>query len=391
MAKYYDISEIFKSALKFYSSGKVFKDMMYGGELFPLEIKLNAVKQKDIQTNFSTLMQEIQKLKKEPFELLYREYNFKSVGIQKLPIVVKFPSRDSFLEYVGKREEFSRYRRVYGLVVQRYEVFKELLEEKPFLVLEYETSWERLFLVCEYFSHKLKKPLYIRELSIKGVDTKFIEKHKNILDKLLMKLLPFAKVDESINSLAHYGFEKKYGLKYPQSMVRFRVLDKLLYISGLSDLSVTIEEFHSLHLKCKNIFIVENKITTLSFPSMQESIVIFGSGYGVEVLKGVEWFKEKKIYYWGDIDRDGFAILSQIRGYYPQVESFCMDEKTIKNSVEFSSEDTNKKKSPKELAHLSQEEKIVYNKLLKDSYGENFRLEQERIDFEYVKSALEYI
>ncbi len=135
------------------------------------------------------------------------------------------------------------------------------------------------------------------------------------------------------------------------------------------------------------IFIIENKITFLSFFEIEDSIAIFGSGYKVSALKDAKWLQEKEIYYWGDIDLDGFAILSQLRSYFPNAKSFLMNEETIEKFKDLSVEYI-PKNVYRELENLILEEKRVYKRLQNDFYGKNFRLEQERLPFSYVRTAV---
>jgi len=122
---------------------------------------------------------------------------------------------------------------------------------------------------------------------------------------------------------------------------------------------------------------VENEITALSFPAIKNAIVIFAKGYGVGVFKDVKWLNDKEIYYWGDIDMDGFAILSQARGYFPQIQSLFMDINTLEEFIDLGVKSSNK--SYKKLLHLTEDEELLYERLFSDYYGENFRLEQERL------------
>jgi hypothetical protein len=78
--------------------------------------------------------------------------------------------------------------------------------------------------------------------------------------------------------------------------------------------------------------VVENKTTlytTLTLPKMNDTIAIFGSGFSVFNLKNVRWFDNLKLLYWGDIDVQGFEILSQFRTYFPQTKSVLMDKQTF--------------------------------------------------------------
>ncbi|MEA3228607.1 MAG: DUF3322 domain-containing protein, partial [Campylobacterota bacterium] len=306
MPKFYNIEEIFQKVLKIYTSGKVWKDFIVSENLFPLEIKLKKVKQIDIRDNYSQLIKELNSLKKEVFEMEYQEFHFKSLGTQKLPIVIHFRERKDFLSYISKEREFEEFVSLYQHIVLKYPLLKTTLLEKPSVILENSTRWDKLFLVYDFFIKTPQVNIYIRELNIEGIDTKFIERNRKILDSFLTILLDRKDYKEEIKTLSNYGFEKKYFFKYPQPLIRFRILDTTQTIGGLSDISTPVNEFKSLELLSKNIFIVENKITTLSFPPLKNSTVIFGSGYGVEVLKNVDWLEDKNIFYWGDIDSDGF-------------------------------------------------------------------------------------
>ena len=237
--------------------------------------------------------------------------------------------------------------------------------------MQYYNEWDKFFLILNFFLQNKQNNLYIREISLQDIDTKYIQKYTKIIDMLLCTITQ----TDLLCTLSEYSFEKRYHLKYPLPQIRFRILDKDLYIAGLSDIMLTVEEFKNLNIACKRVFIVENQITTLAFGDIKESIVIFGSGYKVGVLKNVKWLEEKILYYWGDIDADGFAILSQMRGYFPKIQSLCMDEKTFETFKHYAVKDI--KAIMKELKYLKEEEKKLYSRL------KNQRLEQERIPFEW--------
>ena len=92
-------------------------------------------------------------------------------------------------------------------------------------MLRYADQWPRLLAVCRYFVAHPQPGCYVRELDIPGVDTKFIEAHKSILKAILDQLLPPEAINQQQDKLAEHGFAKRYGLKYEQPRVRFRLLD----------------------------------------------------------------------------------------------------------------------------------------------------------------------
>jgi hypothetical protein len=77
------------------------------------------------------------------------------------------------------------------------------------------------------------------------------------------------------------------------------------------------------------VFITENEINFLAFPPVRDSLIIFGAGYGFEMLAQARWLSRCRIHYWGDIDTHGFAILDQLRAHFEHVDSFLMDRATL--------------------------------------------------------------
>ena len=379
----YNVGTIKKKILKIYEHGEFFRSFIADESLFPRSFKLKTPSQKSVRENMTTLFDEIKSLENLQLDLEYREFTFKSLGVQNLPVCVVIESEAIFLKFLGKTEEFRAYKREYEKAVTYFPTLKMLFLERANLLLENKNILEELLQICHFFMKNPRPDIYIRELSIQEVDTKFIQNYKGVVDAFLATVLDERNYEYERVKLSHSGFEKKYGLKYELPLVRFRILDEALFLSGLSDISLTSEAFERLNFQCKNVFIVENKITMLSFIERKESIVVFGNGYGVGMLQNANWLKDKNIYYWGDIDMDGFAILSQVRGYFPQVKSLFMDEETITKFKDLAV--ISKDSKMKILKNLNKTESLLYERLKSNFYKDNFRLEQERIPFEYIR------
>lgn len=69
---------------------------------------------------------------------------------------------------------------------------------------------------------------------------------------------------------------------------------------------------------------------------MPRAMVIFGAGYGFDNLAEARWLGMLEIHYWGDIDTHGFAILNQLRKYFPHAQSLLMDRETLLAHLETS-------------------------------------------------------
>ncbi len=378
---FYNIQEIRIKLQKTYNRGDIYKSYIQKSNIFPICVNFKKIQQKDIQNNFSLLLKKIQVLKDSNLPLKYKQFDFKSIGIQNLPVCVQIDSLNEYLDILNVQEYYSRFVENYEKVICKYPILKELILKKPMVILEYSDDWEYFFKIIDFFISNSNPRIYIREISLANIDTKYIEKHIKILDILLSNIIG----TDVLKSISDWAFEKKYNLKYQLPQVRFRILDDDLAICGLKDLTLPIDEFESLIVECKKVFIVENKITFLSFPKNKNSIVIFGSGYNVGVLKNTKWLKDKEIFYWGDIDIDGFAILSQVRGYFSQVQSILMDEDTINKYRYLSAVDTKRKFYKEKPENLTKKEAVIFDNILFDFYSENFRLEQERLPLKLIK------
>lgn len=159
-----------------------------------------------------------------------------------------------------------------------------------------------------------------------------------------------------------------------------RTLAKKLFY-GLDDITIPVSLFLKLQIPISKVYIVENKVIFLTFPLIPNSIVIWGKGYGVASIKDSELLKSIDLIYWGDLDAQGFEILSQFRGYFAHVKSMLMDKATFDKYFEKEC-GTPSKISVK--LNLTTEEEELYQYIKVN----NYRLEQEKIPQRYVIEQL---
>jgi hypothetical protein len=140
-------------------------------------------------------------------------------------------------------------------------------------------------------------------MDIPGVHTKFIEAHRAVLIDLLdLALSPEAIDAEAVGT---NQFSRRYGFLDKPLRIRFRILDPAIALlpGGIDqDVAVSQYAFNRLGLNVSRVFITENETNFLSFPNLQGSMVIFGGGYGFEMLARAKWLHHCAIHYWGDID-----------------------------------------------------------------------------------------
>lgn len=349
---------------------------------FPLRIPLKGPGSGELAARFGEVQQWIFELRagEGDYRLEYREVRHRVIGTQKIPVRIWVDTQGQALALLGKRAEGEAFHRLRQETEQRCPALLEWVSRRPLRALELASEWSRLLDVVLWIQAHPQSGLYVRQVDFPGVHTKFIEQHCSVLTELLDLLLPA--------DCPGLGFEERFGFRRRSARVRFRLLDASQQLpDGLTDLSLVSEEFCGFVPELRRVFITENEINFLSFPHVPDSLVIFGSGYSIEVLGQVEWLKSRQIYYWGDIDTHGFAILDQLRRHFPQVRSLMMDRDTLLAHREFWVQE--RKPTVRELKHLTEEEWSLYDDLCRHRLAPFLRLEQEMIRFPWVEQALD--
>ncbi|PID72318.1 MAG: hypothetical protein CSB34_02755 [Desulfobulbus propionicus] len=323
--------------------------------------------------------------KRNLFEVEMQEVKHRQLGANSLPLAVIFPSEELLFRFVGKQQSVERFDYLCTLLLTDFPELRPWLKKSPLKALAHYDSWPQLLAVLAFLKKSPRPGIYVRQLAIPEVDTKFIEKHKKLLTELLDLVLPKDTIDWDARGVKK--FEQRYGFLAKPIQIRFRILDSSHSISGLSDFHVPVDQFHKLHLDIDTVFITENEINGLAFPEVKRAIIIFGLGFGLDRLAPIEWLNTKHIHYWGDIDTHGFVMLDQCRRYFPHACSFLMDKETLMtHRPHWGEEDRPTKRV---LTRLLEDEQEVYQLLLHNQFSERLRLEQEKISFRAVEEIVQ--
>ncbi|WIM98645.1 DUF2220 family protein [Actinoplanes oblitus] len=258
----------------------------------------------------------------------------------------------------------------------------ELIATQPIRVLSYETDWMRLVTTALWIEAHANADTYLRQVDVRGVDTKYIEQNRAILAAILDRLLPEQRIDPTQPPA---NFAARYRMRTKPAYVRTRLLDPPPG-TAFTELTVRADELALHPPTARTIIVVENEITFLALPYVPNTAAILGGGYAVPVLRALPWLFERKLIYWGDLDTHGFAILDRLRRSFPHVRSMLMDRETLLAHEEhWGIEPTPAAAS---LPDLDADEAALYRDLVHQVLGERVRLEQERIGFSAVTRAL---
>ncbi len=373
-------------AEKIWQRGDFHKAYLENNTLFPFSLSLPNLSAKELLSEFSQLQNALDLVRQDSLKNGYlienKSVNHRQLGEQKIPSAIVFNDENIFLRYLGKTQEFTQFKKLATQTLVRYSNLHDWLIRYPFKIISFANDWESLLTVCDYFIQHPIPDCYVRQLDISGIDTKFIERHKAILTELLDCVLPEAARDLKVTGLINHGFERRYGLRYELPQVRIRILDKNLAIAGLTDLTLTVNEFRQWDFPIKTVFVTENKTSFLAFPEAVNAMVIFGGGYAIDLLANARCLQKAMIYYWGDLDTHGFAILSKMRKLFPQTQSLLMNEETLQIfKSSWGEELQTVAYEPDNLTYYEQQV-FVFLKQHK------IRLEQEFLSYSYLLSVL---
>ncbi len=316
-------------------------------------------------------------------ELEWQEKAHRQLGRNSLPRAVIFANTKALARYLGREKEYGLWKELATRLASRFPALATWAARKPFELLAIEDRLDALMDLSDWFIANPHSGLYLRQVSVPGIDTKCIESHKGLLRRWWDILVPPLGERAASGSIR---FEARYGFREKPLLIRFRVLDPASKLSGYRDLSIPADEFACEALPFKRVFIVENDISALAFPPVPDSIVIFGRGYGFDALAQAAWLAKRELWYWGDIDSNGFAILDQFRSHFPAVRSFLMDRETLLSNRE--KWVTEAARTRRELPRLDAAERSLYETLLDDSLAPKVRLEQELIPWNRILETL---
>ena len=382
---------------RLWQRGDICRAAVSDTDIFPLHIKLKKPSAKVMLDEFALMQAWVKEIQndaaKHGFCLQWEEVNHRVLGKQQLPCVVMVDDAPMAARLIGKVQLLKQFVALFKQTVKILPSLLAWLLKHPMKALDLAQDWQRILNICIWIMTHPNPRIYMRQVDIEGVDSKFMEQHKRILAEVFDVLLPVYAIDEDYTGAA--GFARRYGFLDKPVMLRVRPLDgDLRWLSSRDqDVGVTAKGFahldEAVYSQVRRVFMVENEINYLSFPQVSQSILIFGSGYGFDALKQARWLADCEIYYWGDLDTHGFAILNQLRAQFPQVQSFLMDESTLlAHRISWGREP---KQETKDLQYLDKEEARVYDILRSHTLADNLRLEQERISFTCLTQAVQKI
>lgn len=382
---------------KYWYNHKNFKDLLRGEINFPLKLTLKSpITSSQILDHMSHIQdfkQAWQNFNNE-FNLCKVEFqskNFQKFGVVTLPYYLIIENRIGLISIFSKDKQAQLQnlqnsinkiicelnkdfeidsQDFFNFLIDNLEIFENFSNDEIHQFLQ----------LLPQLKFGMGNGLYLRNLPVIGVDSKFIETHFGLIELFLNKLYH----NEIINQgglMAWLNCQEK-----PNDWLLIKPLCEITKnkLANLPLLRLNSQTLIAYELPADNILIIENEQSCLMLNNIKNTMAIAGGGKNIGWLKA-EWFKHKKVYYWGDIDLDGLFILSLARKYCPHIIPIMMDKKTVLNHQHLMVNDTGVINEVP--SHLNGDEKALFL-ALKNGNFLGGRLEQERLEHSFVQMQL---
>jgi hypothetical protein len=300
-------------------------------------------------------------------ELTWTVRNWSRVGSQEVPVRAVVRGSDAIARVAGEAV-------AWRLLAERLSTLRTVVGSHHEAILRSHArsigdldplDFARLVDVLAWLDANPASGRLVRELPIRGIDTKWIEARRGLVEAL---------------HRARTG-ATGLGLKESAPLVRLRVLDPSLAFHGLTDVSAPTDDLAAISIQPDRVFVFENLATVLAMPDVPGAVAVHGGGHRVDLVARLPW--AQTVTYWGDLDSHGFAILNRLRARGVQATSALMDSETLLDHRDLWGRDPDPNTGVFGL--LTAAERATLQLL---SAQGNARLEQERIPWDYALARL---
>jgi hypothetical protein len=393
MTSWTNVNDLIATLRKRWATGRYLGDYAGNVPWTPIELSVKAPSASELLNQFDDAVRWAERFQRDShtgggaarFAVTYRTVKGKNLGANSVPARVRIESFEQLCALIGTNRDV---RSLDAMLRQTKAAMPTLVPwvvAHPLSAVEHQSIWGDLLATVTWIITNSTEVLYLRQIDVEGLDTKFVDHHRKLLDELLTAVLPKDRIDPEYSAA---DFARRFRFRPKPTYTRLRLLNpQPAFPKGLSEMTLRTEELAALELVADTIFVVENEITYLAFPAVANSIVVFGSGFSLAALPDIPWMDSREIVYWGDIDTHGFDILHRLRTRFESVQSIMMDHQTLlAHPRQWVNEPS---PTSRALTNLNDAERALYHDLVEDRYGQAVRLEQERVRFSWLQQALQ--
>lgn len=319
---------------------QLLKDLIRGESAFPYRPRVN------LEVDYSSHAKGVAELRAleeqaKPrlgygYTLEYKTVGTRTHGSQTRPRALYFETAEDLFSFIGKQTEADAALRAATETRNVLSLSDQWLADNLALILRYIDRWPEVISTAAELRTLSALPdlgnLNRRSLPV-SLDTKFIERHRTPIQRILDALrIEAFDLDSPI-----FSGEMLVWLRFHRSQRSFFNARIGIF---------PVEEFTRMDPPAERVLIIENKAcfirelpacieSLLAADSPTDALLVWGEGNACLRFKSAEWLSGRELYYWGDMDLHGLAILGRFRRLFPETRSLAMDMAGYEQYAEF--------------------------------------------------------
>ncbi|MDG4838430.1 DUF2220 family protein [Micromonospora sp. WMMD967] len=252
-------------------------------------------------------------------------------------------------------------------------------------------DFDRLAHTVEWLNANPTSGLLLRQLPIKGINTKWLMRHAHLVLAMLGDDDTEPAQDDG-DGQRRLRLHRRLGLRIPPDLVQVAVLDPDLraQVAGMRHFAAGIDDLNTWPHLPRIVVILENKETGYALTDdLPDTVVLHGEGFSVLHYARVDWVRAAtQVLYWGDIDAAGLQFVNDLRGYGIAVTTVMMNRETLELFADLSVNGASPQR--RTLPNLDEDEQNLYTHLVEhaDANSSGILLEQERIPWTHAYPLL---
>jgi len=160
------------------------------------------------------------------YRIIWRSINHRILGANELPAEIWIDTLEDALGLIGKRQEARQFAAMVKLTRDGQPSLLPWLAKRPLRALELAEECPRILSIVAWRLTHPQPAIYLRQIDLPGVHSKFIETHRGVLGELFDLVLSPEEIDATAVGVG--GFCRRYGFQDKPLRVRFRILDPAL-------------------------------------------------------------------------------------------------------------------------------------------------------------------
>jgi hypothetical protein len=198
---------------KLWDRGLILATCCGGEALFPRRLMLKGPDSRELSDSFSEVRDWIMRLSNasKQYRIVWRTVNHRILGTNEIPAEIWIDSLNDALGLIGKQRETRQFATLVTLTREHQPALLPWVAKRPLRALELNEEWPRILEIVEWLRNNPRPGIYLRQIDLPGVHSKFIEGYRGVLAELFDLVLSPDEIDTTAAGTG--GFCRRYGFQ----------------------------------------------------------------------------------------------------------------------------------------------------------------------------------